>query len=74
MRRFAVNLVNPHGHVTDTQIIEGIRFNDGTVVVRWVSEFSSIVIWKNMEDFTKVSLAQPGRDFIWLDDENGISL
>jgi hypothetical protein len=33
---------------------EGVMFSDGTVVVRWLTEFRSHSVWKDWNDFYQV--------------------
>lgn len=35
-------------------VVEGVRFSDGIVAIRWISETSSIAIYKSVDDLMKV--------------------
>jgi len=36
------------------KLIEGVIFSDGTVVIHWLSDISSISIFKNFDEFDKI--------------------
>lgn len=31
-------------------VVEGAQFSDGSVVMRWMSEYSSTVFWRSLDD------------------------
>lgn len=43
--------VSGTGHV-----VNGVVFNDGTTVIRWLTEMSSIAIYKSFEDFKAIHI------------------
>jgi hypothetical protein len=45
---------------------EGVLFDNGKVVVRWLSDISSIVIHDNIENFRKVSVPKGYRKIGWM--------
>lgn len=60
MRRFKVE--------TSIGEIEGIEFSDGVVVVRWMTEKRSTVVWSSLQDFIDVSISHiPNRSISWID-------
>ncbi len=50
-RKFDESSVSGIGHV-----IDGIIFNDGTTVIQWLTEMSSIAIYKNFEEFKAIHI------------------
>jgi hypothetical protein len=49
---------------------EGVVFSDGTVVVHWLTEFSSHSIWKDYETFYQIhGHPEYGTVIRWLDGE-----
>ena len=49
-------------------IVEGTKFGDGTVVVRWPGKNASTVVWATMNDFIEISIRPtPSRSITWLD-------
>ena len=37
-------------------VIDGIVFNDGTTVIKWLTEMSSIAIYKSFEEFKAIHI------------------
>jgi len=50
-RLFDESGVSGIGHV-----IDGVIFDDGTTVIKWLTESSSIAIYKSFEDFKKIHI------------------
>lgn len=45
---------------------EGIVFSDGTVVIRWLTEFRSHSVWRCWEDFERVhGHPEYGTSIVW---------
>lgn len=45
---------------------EGVQFSDGTVVIRWVTQFRSHSIWPDFETFRQVhGHPEYGTYFVW---------
>lgn len=57
-----MNRGNDESGVSGTgDVLEGVEFSDGRVVVEWISKPASTVIWNNFEDFFKIHVAShPG--------------
>ena len=52
----------------DEPQFEGIVFSDGTVCVRWLTEFRSHSLWASLEDLEKVhGHPEYGSYWTWLD-------
>lgn len=52
---------------------EGVIFGDGTVVLRWQTEYRSHSVWASFEDFYQVhGHPEYGTRIVFLDDEAGI--
>jgi hypothetical protein len=48
---------------------EGVVFTDGTVALRWRTEFRSTSVWNSYEDFYRVhGHPEYGTVIVWLDD------
>jgi len=50
-RKFDESGVSGIGHV-----IDGVIFNDGTTVIKWLTEMSSISIYKTFEEFKAIHI------------------
>jgi len=50
-RRYDESGVSGTGH-----IIDGIVFNDGTTVIKWLTEMSSIAIYRSFEEFKAIHI------------------
>jgi len=77
MRRFRVYRPNPPeeyresgtANAPDEVQFEGVVFSDGTVCVRWLTEFRSHSLWNSLEDLEKVhGHPEYGSIWGWLDD------
>lgn len=70
MRRFILNRITDISGISGTGIVaEGVVFNDGAVVINWLTEFRSIVIWTKIEDVIAVH-GHGGNTMIeWIDPE-----
>lgn len=51
LRKFDESDVSGVGHV-----IDGIVFRDGTVVIQWLTDMSSIAIYKSFEEFKAIHI------------------
>ena len=55
MRTFTLERTNDESGVSGTgQVLEGVEFSDGKVVLEWTSKPASTVIWNSFEDFWKI--------------------
>jgi hypothetical protein len=51
--------------------LEGVVFSDGTVAIRWLTEFRSVSIWADFATFEKVhGHPEYGTVVKWLDHED----
>lgn len=58
MRTFVMSRGNDESGVSGTgQVLEGVEFSDGRVILEWTSLPCSTVIWDNFEDFYKIHIA-----------------
>ena len=58
MRRFTLDRGHDESGVSGTGIVvEGVEFSDGKVVVRWLGEHCSTVVWDNFEEFWLIHVA-----------------
>jgi hypothetical protein len=76
MHRFQVLRKSPppeylkHGtaNAADEVQFEGVVFSDGTVAVRWLTEFSSTSLWASLEDLERVhGHPEYETEWVWLD-------
>ena len=69
MRRF--NLIrhydDKYGKFQSGRVADGVAFDDGTVVVRWLSEHRSTVVWESLAAFKAVSVFPPASTLEWID-------
>lgn len=77
MRRFKVYRPNPPeeyysagaANAPDEVQFEGIVFSDGTVCVRWLTEYRSHSVWASFEDLDKIhGHPEYGTKIEWLDE------
>lgn len=55
MRRFYLNRIVDQTGVSGTgRVTEGVVFSDGSVAMRWMTEFSSWCIYRSMEEVIKI--------------------
>lgn len=58
MNSFTVDRGHDESGVSGTGVvIEGVVFSDGRVVLKWLTDPCSIVMWDNFEDFWKINVA-----------------
>jgi hypothetical protein len=58
MRSFTLERGNDESGVSGTGIVlEGVEFSDGKVVVRWLGEHCSTVVWDSFEEFWHIHVA-----------------
>jgi hypothetical protein len=61
-----------HTGVSGTgNVAEGIRFEDGSVALRWHGDHASTVVWASLEDAVAVHGHDGATEVHWLDDEGG---
>lgn len=77
MRRFEVFRPNPPedyreqgaANAPDEVQFEGVVFSDGTVAVRWLTEFRSHSAWSCLADLERIhGHPEYGTEWRWLDD------
>ena len=57
MEIFRVDRINDESGVSGTgHIIDGVIFDDGTIVIKWRTSMSSIAIYKSFEEFKKIHI------------------
>ena len=57
MKYFAVAREYDESGVSGTgHIIDGVIFDDGTVVIKWLTEMSSIAIYRSFEEFKAIHI------------------
>ena len=65
MRAFRLKRdVDPTGVSGTGFVAEGIEFTDGTVVVRWLGETPSTVVWPSLDAAMKVH-GHDGKTVVW---------
>lgn len=78
MRRFTCYRPNPPqeyyeqgaANAPDEVQFEGVEFSDGTVCVRWLTEFRSHSVWSSMADLERIhGHPEYGTVIKWLDPE-----
>lgn len=76
MKRFEVFRPNPptdyqekgHANPPDDVQFEGVVFTDGTVAVRWLTEFRSHSLWASLAELEQVhGHPEYGTQWRWLD-------
>jgi hypothetical protein len=79
MRRFAVKRPAPPPEYVDEGFAnppedvqyEGVVFSDGTVVVRWLTQFRSHSIWQSLDDLLAIhGHPEYGTEWVWFDGES----
>lgn len=69
MRLFRLERDTDHTGVSGTGIVaEGCQFTDATVVLRWLSEHASTVVWRNIDDAMTVHGHDGATRLVWVDD------
>ncbi len=68
MRRFMLNRHEDETGISGTgEICESVEFSDGSVALRWISDLSSHVIYKRIEDVIAIH-GHDGKTVLkWLD-------
>lgn len=68
MRRFHLNRKSDESGVSGVGIVaEGVVFTDGTVVLRWVTQFKSTTIYSSIEECEKIHGHGGLTEIIWKD-------
>ncbi len=68
MRRFNLNRIEDETGTSGTGIVaEGVRFTDGTTVLRWLSTTPSTVIYQSFEHMKSVHSHDGKTEVIWRD-------
>lgn len=39
----------------DGIVAQGVQFDDGTICIRWLGQYSSLVIWKSIDDLLAIN-------------------
>jgi hypothetical protein len=53
-------------------VVEGVRFSDGTVVIRWLTVLNSIAIYKSIEDCVAIHGHDGATNLMWVDHEPSV--
>ena len=57
MRRFKINRPIDINGISGTGfVIDGVIFDDGTIIIQWKTKYQSIAIFKSFEDFKAVHI------------------
>ena len=57
MKIFRVDRIHDESNVSGTgHVINGVVFDDGTTVINWRTDTSSIAIYNSFEDFKKIHI------------------
>lgn len=68
IRRFALDRREDITGLSGTGIVaEGVRFTDGTVAMRWLTETTSTVLYHDMDDLLAIHGHQGSTTVAWLD-------
>ncbi len=71
-RWFILSRGNDESGVSGTgNVLEGVEFTDGTVVLQWTSKPASTVVWRSFEDFWTVHVASHPTNATVLTWDNG---
>ena len=79
MKRFRVYRPSPPkeyyeqgtANAPDEVQFEGVVFSDGTVCLRWLTEYSSHSVWSSLEDMLAVhGHPEYGTEIEWIDGDN----
>ena len=69
MRRFVLNRIEDvHSFSGTGRVAEGVRFSDGKVAIRWLTNIASTVIWDSVEDALTVHGHDGKTVLLWVDD------
>jgi len=67
MKLFQLNRIIDKSGVSGLGIIaEGVLFSNGKICIRWIGQYSSLVIWDSIEDLKNVNLHNNNTEIIWL--------
>lgn len=67
-RRFYLQRDEDESGISGTgRVVDGVQFNDGTVVIRWNSETASTAIYKNMKELEFLHSHDGKTRVIWID-------
>lgn len=68
MRRFELRRGVDVSGVSGTGVVaQGVEFDDGTVAIRWLTEYRSTVVWANIVDAMRVHGHGGNTRLIWID-------
>jgi len=71
-RRFYLHRVEDLSGVSGTGVVaDGVRWQDGSVTLKWLGEHSSEVSWAGMEHIEAIHGHNGKTMVVWRDDENG---
>jgi hypothetical protein len=72
-RRFVLHrVVDPSGVSGTGVVAEGVQFSDGTVTIRWLSEYAATAVWSSLDDAVTVHGHGGATQVRWLDHLAGI--
>lgn len=68
MRRFVMHRDKDHSGVSGVgNVAEGVEFDDGQVVICWLSKYHSIGVFDNILCLTKIHGHEGSTKVVWLD-------
>lgn len=68
MRRFVLKrTLDIHGSSGTGYVAEGIKFSDGTCVIRWLTSTSSTSVYKSVADLLQIHGHQGATTVVWID-------
>jgi hypothetical protein len=68
MKRFYLNRKVDVSGISGTGVVaDGVEFPDGTVVIRWLGDTPSTVIWPSMSSVEKIHGHNGSTEIVWVD-------
>jgi len=69
MRRFYLQRdVDVSGVSGEGRVADGVQFEDGTMVIRWLGDRPSTVVWNSFFDAMQVHGHGGATRFVWIDE------
>lgn len=71
MRRFYFQRdTDVSGTSGEGRVVDGVQFRDGTVVIRWLTEYSSTTVWRSIEEAEFIHGHGDATRVVWIDAEH----